>query len=304
MFREILIDITGGCNAKCPLCVTGRESFGKRISYISVPDFARTLDRLLELGLAEPIHSTVGLHNWGEPIIHPDLDGIVSALNARQLRIAISTNASKRTNFMVPTNGFSSFVFSMPGWSQASYDRIHGLDFGRVVANIEATIQNVKEMGYEGRFMLSFHVYQFNAFDELAAARAWCVRNDVEFNPYLAYINDYPQMKAFLKGELPRKAQDEISRTLFLYYLDDVLRSRPADWECPQWKHLLTLNYKSEVVVCCVLPYSNEASIIGSVFDLTREEILTGKTTSKECEDCLACGAAYWAHYYPLRVSA
>ena len=71
----------------------------------------------------------------------------------------------------MPTNGFSSFVFSMPGWSQASYDRIHGLDFGRVVANIEATIQNVKEMGYQGRFMLSFHVYQFNAFDELAAAR-------------------------------------------------------------------------------------------------------------------------------------
>ena len=125
----------------------------------------------------------------------------------------------------------------------------------------------------------------------------------MEFNPYLAYINDYPQMKAF-QGLVPREARDEISRTLFLYYLDDALTSRPADWECPQWKHLLTLNYKSEVVVCCVLPYSNEASIIGSVFDLTREEILTGKTTSKECEDCLAYGAAYWAHYYPLKVSA
>src|ERR1051326_8546502 len=105
-FRYILMDIVGGCNAKCPFCITGREDFGKRLRFTPVEDFARALDRLIELGLATPNHSTIGLFNWGEPILHPDLDGIVRAVNARDLYLSISTNASKATHFTVPTNRF------------------------------------------------------------------------------------------------------------------------------------------------------------------------------------------------------
>ena len=89
------IDIVGGCNARCPFCTTGREDFGKRITAITVPDFARTLDRLMDLGLAVPGVSSVCLYNWGEPVLHPDLNGIVAELNTRKLPIVIATNASK-----------------------------------------------------------------------------------------------------------------------------------------------------------------------------------------------------------------
>jgi hypothetical protein len=150
--------------------------------------------------------------------------------------------------------------------------------------------------------MLAFHVYQFNALAEIEPARAWCQRHDVDFLPYYAYVNDYAPGKAFLKGTLAPEAREAISRSLFLHYVEDLVASQPEGWQCPQWQGQLTLNHKSEVLVCCVLPYGLAATVIGSVFTLTREQILAGKTTSRECHDCLGCGFAYWAHN-PLRIA-
>lgn len=296
MFETIYFDITGGCNAKCPLCVTARTTFGKRIEHISREDFGRTLDRLLDLGLAEPGRSTIKLYSWGEPILHPDLDGIVQTVADRALNVGISTNASKRTSFTVSTAHFTEMVFSAPGWSQASYDRIHGLKFERVVANIEATMENMRTRGYKGPFTLSFHVYQFNIVEELPLAREWCRKNGVVLQAYAAYINDYEPNIRYRNGTLSRQTLHEISKRLLLYYVDDLIESQPEDWRCPQWESILTLNHKSEVVLCCVLPPGHESYSIGSVFDLSREEILARKTTDKECDNCLGCGVAYWAH--------
>jgi MoaA/NifB/PqqE/SkfB family radical SAM enzyme len=303
MFDAIQFDIVGGCNAKCPLCSTARLTFGQRLQFIPVADFARTLDRILELGLATPGRSLVRLYNWGEPILHPDLNGIVREVGARGLLAGISTNASKRTNFTISTKHFGEFTFSMPGWSQSSYDKVHGLRFERVVANMEATIKNMRHTGYRGGFLLAYHVYQFNCFDELAAARRWCKNNDVKFFPYYAYINDYEQSMRYHKGEMDRDEIDELSRTLFLHHVNDLKAQQPKNYQCPQWEDQLTLDHRSRVLLCCAIPDSNPVGVLGSIFELSRDQILALKTTNSECDDCLSCGQAYVAHHY-VRVMA
>jgi organic radical activating enzyme len=296
MFEKIYFDIIGGCNAKCPLCVTARTTFGQRIQQIKPEDFSRAIDRLIALELATPGFTTVGLYNWAEPMLHNDLDTISQTLAERGLFAGISTNGSKRTNFKSSTAHWREFVFSLPGWSQASQDKIHGFKHDRIVANMEASIENLRATGYEAPITLSYHVYQFNCFDEMARARDWCAEHDVVFQPYFAYINDYEPNRQFLKGEMGRDTLEDISKRLFLHYYDDLIKSRPADWRCPQWDKILTLNHRSEVLLCCVLPEGNDSYSLGSVFDLSREQILTGKTTDKECDDCISCGVAYWAH--------
>jgi MoaA/NifB/PqqE/SkfB family radical SAM enzyme len=298
-FPGILIDIIGGCNAKCPFCVTGREDFGKPINSIPVAEFGRTLDRLIALELVVPGWTSVGLHNWGEPILHPDLNGVVREINARDLYANISTNASKATRFTVPTDRFTVVNFSVPGWSQESYDRIHGLRFDRVVANMEATVANMRATGYDKPFYLSFHVYQFNYVDEFKAARAWCDAHGVTFTPYYAYINDYRQAKAYLTGTMSAKDVTEVSQSLFLHFVKDLIAKQPSDWTCPQWKGQLTLNHKAEVLLCCSLPFDHPEAVLGSVFDLSREQILTGKVSAKECDNCLGCGLNYWGYNAP-----
>jgi MoaA/NifB/PqqE/SkfB family radical SAM enzyme len=296
VFRSINFDIVGGCNAKCPFCVTARTSFGRRIQSISVKDFSRTLDRLLELDLLAPKKSVVMLYNWGEPMLHPKINDIVQELYDRRLSVGISTNASKKTTFVGPTGHFDHFTFSVPGWSQSSYDKIHDLKFGRVVANMEASVKNLRDNGYYGPIRLSFHVYRFNVDEELPRAREWCLKHGVDLEAYAAYLNDYEPMIQFRRGALPPDKLAYASENLFLDHVDDMIKAQPKEWRCPQWSKILTLNHRSEVLLCCVVPEGHEAYAIGSIFDLTREQIVAGKTTNKECAVCMEAGAAYWAH--------
>jgi len=296
MFRTVSFDIVGGCNAKCPFCVTARTTFGQRIQHISVPDFARSLDRLLDLNLVEQKKTTIMLFNWGEPMLHPKLNDIVQEAYRRKLRVGISTNGSKKTSFTGTTSHFDTFIFSMPGWSQASYDKIHDLKFDRVVANIEASIKNLRETGYYGHIRVSFHVYKFNIKEELPRAREWCLKHGVVLDAYSAYINDYEVMLKYRQGTLPAEEMAEINDRMFLDYVDDVVEARAKDWTCPQWDTKLTLNHRSEVLLCCVVPQGHDAYAIGSLFDLSREQILKGKTGNKECDTCIQSGVASWAH--------
>lgn len=293
-YNGALFDITGGCNAKCPLCVTARETFGQRLQFISVPDFGRALDRMLELELIG-LGGGIGLQNWGEPIVHPDLNGIFKALSDRSLECGISTNASKATNFHVSTSHLNSMIFSLPGWSQASYDKVHGLRFDRIVSNMESTLANLRDTGFVGHAMMNFHVYQFNVYGELEEAAEWCEKNGVAFRPYLAYINDYNLAKAYLKGEIQRDELSNISSSIFTHYVDDLIKSQPADWPCPQWGALV-LDHRSNVLLCCSLPFSHQECVVGSVFELSRDEIVAGKKNAKECDECMGCGIAYWGH--------
>jgi MoaA/NifB/PqqE/SkfB family radical SAM enzyme len=295
VFECVYFDIIGGCNAKCPFCVTARTTFGRKIESISVVTFERVIDRLFALEVIDK-STVINLFNWGEPILHPDLNGILSVLNQRGLRAGISTNGSKKTNFDVSTRGFEHFTFSVPGWSQASYDKIHGLRFDRIISNIDATIGNMRSTGFEKDFHLSYHVYQFNAFDELRAAQEWCAERGIKFQPYYAFVNDYQPAKDLLKNALPQKTKDEFSRKLFLHYIDDLVKEKPADWACPQWDERLTLTHTGDVLLCCVVPDAHPAGNLGSVFDLSREQLLSRKKSSKECTDCLDCGVAYWVH--------
>ncbi len=296
MFRFANFDIVGGCNAKCPFCVTARTSFGQRIQHIAVADFARSLDRLLELDLLAPNELTIELYSWGEPLLHPNLNAIIRELYNRGLRAGISTNASKKTSFTGPTSHIHQFIFSVPGWSQSSYDKIHNLHFDRVVANIEATLQNLRETGFTGVARLCFHAYKFNVKEELPRAKEWCLKQGINLSVYAAYLNDYEMMLKFRQGTLPRERLDYISENLFVDYVDDTIKAQPEGWECPQFK-TLTLNHRSEVLLCCVMPEGHHAYSLGSLFDLSKEQIVRGKTTNKECDTCMAAGIAYWAHH-------
>ncbi len=296
MFRYVNFDIVGGCNAKCPFCVTARTSFGQRIQHISVADFARSLDRLLELGLVEPKKTNIGLFSWGEPLLHPKLNAIVQEIYDRGLRVGISTNASKRTAFTGPTSHIDQFVFSVPGWSQASYDKIHDLKFDRVVSNIEATIKNLRETGCSGMVRLAFHTYKFNIDEELPLAKEWCLKHGVEFMAYTAYLNDYEAMHQYRQGTLPPERLAYATENLILDYVEETINSEPKGWECPQYSKL-TLNHRSEVLLCGVLPDGHPAYSLGSLFDLSKEQILRSKTSSKECGACMSAGVAYWAHH-------
>ena len=76
-------------------------------------------------------------------------------------------------------------LISMPGFSQASQDRIHGFSFERVKSNI----LRLREMFHNIPFDMSYHIYQFN-LDEIEAARQFCIQNGIRFAPNYAVLFD------------------------------------------------------------------------------------------------------------------
>ena len=159
--KSIYLDISGVCNAKCPYCLSGRFKMpGGKL--IAVDVFEQILKRLTESKIVDG-NSVLGLYNWGEPFLHPRLGDLVAITNRFAIPYAFSTNAS-----VVPkidrsfVNGLKMIIFSMPGFSQSSYDRIHGFSFQKIRKNIETIVNQARAAGYKGVFRIHYHVYQFN----------------------------------------------------------------------------------------------------------------------------------------------
>lgn len=74
---------------------------------------------------------------------------------------------------------------------------------------------------------------------------------------------------SYVKGEMPKEKLAELSKKLFLHYVDDLIAKKPARWDCPQWDGQITLNHQSQVLLCCGLPDNHEAAVLGSVFELS-----------------------------------
>jgi hypothetical protein len=133
--------------------------------------------------------------------------------------------------------------------------------------------------------------------EEFDAAQEWCAARGIQFQPYCAFFADYQLGRQYLEYPLPENQLDPLSRQVFLDYVDDLVRSQPKDWACPQWNQVLALNHRAEVLLCCVLPDGHSAQTLGSIFELTRDEVLKRKKNSAECDGCMSCGQAYWMHH-------
>jgi len=296
VYKLAYLEISGICNAKCPWCTTGNRSLESSYpsGFIAVGDFEKAIVRLLALDLIGPA-TCLELFIWGEPLLHPDFNGILRVLNKYHINFGISTNASKCVEI---EDGLSTtmkyLTISMPGFSQTSYDRIHGFEFDRILRNIDILLKNFKKAGYAGTAKIAYHIYQFN-IGEIPAAMDFCFRKKIRFMPSAAYLCDFNLAMSYLDNSVDYEELKGISKDLLLYYVDDLIASSPKDYACPQYD-FLAINEKCEVITCCGISKDNADYSVGNLFALSAEEIRKGKLSKKVCAKCLSCGLAYWMH--------
>ena len=292
----VCFEIVGFCNAKCPWCITGNKSLNKASSpsgFINVDDFENAIDYLLDNGFIGPGESRIYLYSWGEPMLHPDLNGILKILSKNNIDFGISTNASKVVDFDrdVLANLYD-LKFSMPGFSQSSYDRVHGFSFDRILENIKTLVRNIESEGAGVNFTMAYHLYQFN-IGEINPAVKFCQENGIDFVPYVAYLNDFYLSKAYLDKSINRELLERVSKDLFLYYIDELIAKMPQNYQCPQF-NILTIDEYCNALTCCVLPKDHPEYSLGSIFELSYNEIREMKRTRKICNDCIKSGVTYW----------
>jgi len=290
-FKTIYFEVAGICNGRCTYCVTGAKNANPG-GIMQADTFDATLHNLERLNLIDS-KSVLDLYDWGEIFLHPDLQNIIRVINDHGLRYTISTNAS-----IIPqideafVKNLINIRFSMCGFSQQSYDRIHKFEFDRIRGNISTIVYCLRSSGYNKPIEICFHVYRFNT-DEIRECERFA--KDLGITPVFfdAYLADWWQFEAFIQETLPNEKRREILDDLFIDR--KRLRSVRKRWRCLQWDFLV-IDERGKVPVCCNLPNNHPSYSLGTVDEgITKR--LRNRPNLPICKTCMESGMAYgWSH--------
>lgn len=289
-YKSVIIEISGSCNAKCPYCAVNSSSQKEKYikKFLKPGDFEKAINILFERKIIDG-NSVIGLYNWGEPLMHPKINEILRILHQNGLSFVLSTNASIMPKLdPLYTSNLSKIIVSMPGFSQNSYNKIHGFKIEKILKNIDKLIDMVGSEKVE----ISFYVYQFN-LREIETAREYFKNKKVRFMPYIAFFNDYKRFVSYSNGTISVKELTAISKDLLLYYIDDFIKLN-KNYRCLWPENRLVIDEDLNYVTCCLLPKEHKNYSIGSVENLTKNELHRLKTSQHVCKECMELDITYW----------
>lgn len=256
--------------------------------FISTEQFEAILQKLLEYHFYTPA-SNFHIYANGEPCLHPQINDILRLLSKYQFTTTISTNASIVPNFERDAlKSVDRFLISMPGFSQESYDKIHGFDFETIKANVVKLRERVAELS-DGRipFDMSYHIYQFNE-REMVPARAFCKAHDIRFAPNYAVMMDKDQCLDYVTGEMSFEELKDVSKDVFLGVLDQQIKDAPGDY-CDFQSRFLSITSTGDIRICSGFKRTAEP-LIGNILTDDIDSILMRKFSHPRCERCIKAG--------------
>ena len=298
MYKTVFFEISGKCNAICRWCTTGLANLkgeNRPSRFIPTNKFDAAIDYLLENNIVD--NSTIiHLYNWGEPLLHPQFHEIVDGLNQRCIKFGLSTNASVAISAQCKDEfrNLAWLRYSIPGFSQASYDKIHGFNFEEIKQNIKILQKEFTSAGYKGKPEVSFLVYQFN-MNELQNAFTFFEPLGIKVFASYAYFNGFRMFQSYLDGTMPCEDTKKAKEELVLDFIEARKKERPTDYYCPQYS-MLTIDEYCEVLTCCSVEKGMEGYSIGNLFELDFEQIHNNKLSQAVCATCESLKLDYIGH--------
>jgi radical SAM protein with 4Fe4S-binding SPASM domain len=265
---RLYIDPINICNLQCPLCPTGRKlmpSQGK----MSPDTFRRIID------IFKDYAQWVGLYNWGEPLLHPDIFEMVQYIAKNNTRSMISSNFSvpfseSRAEEMIKAR-LSRLVVSMDGATRETYEQYRvGGNFDKVITNLHILAEaKLRKNSSLPDVVLQFIVFRHNEH-EIGQIEALAKRVGARASITSAICDmgtvaeTSPQEAAAKHGEwLPSNSNyrryDELGN--WLYNVD----------VCHSLWNTTVFRWDGEVFPCC-LPYKDQDSF-GNINENSFEEI-------------------------------
>lgn len=302
ILQRISIDISGFCNARCRWCVTGRKNLGGdgigKDQYMSYFTFTQLYENLISECIIVP-DTEIMLYSWGEPMLNPDYVRIVEYLAEKGQVFSVSTNASIAP-MVEKTDAYrncATFTFSISGFSQKSYDRIHQLRFDKIKENIEKIVDNLYACGFQGDGSLSWHVYKFN-MHEMEAAREFAQSLNLRFNAYYPYFNGLSLTQKYLDGQLADE-QEDIEHDFIFDHVEGLLGQRPENYRC-YLEDVISIDHKGRVVLCCASDEECKDYVWKPVTSL--DEVWKLRKQMMQCDTCKLCRKLhfdYWVSFNP-----
>jgi radical SAM protein with 4Fe4S-binding SPASM domain len=138
--RRLQVEVTGACNLGCRMClVRYRPKLDRDKAIFPLDRFEALLDRL-------PVLEEVTLQGLGEPLLHPDLVGMVAAASGRGLRVGFNTNGTLLTHTKIDAllgAGLTWVHVSVDAAEPSTFEAIRdGARFGQVARNLRRLVEH------------------------------------------------------------------------------------------------------------------------------------------------------------------
>jgi MoaA/NifB/PqqE/SkfB family radical SAM enzyme len=252
--RSVAIDPLARCNLSCPLCPTGRghhTSAGNGI--LSLALYCKILDQLPKL-------RTLSLFNWGEPLLHPQIDEIIAIAARRGIAVQAHSHLSLKKDDAfferLIDAGLSALWVSLDGASEETYSRYRvGGDFALAFANLERLAQLKRRYRSKTpRIVWKFIVNRHNAH-EVETARGMARELGVEFTSVPILLGEDLVDYAIGESLEERRREwlpDEPAARAPSYRSDEAAARAPIyEGRCSQLFESPVISPVGDVMPCC-----------------------------------------------------
>jgi MoaA/NifB/PqqE/SkfB family radical SAM enzyme len=268
------IDTNDVCNLRCPTCIRGLRGMTNSGRQMPLDKFGKIVEKLFREG-----HRQIGLFNWTEPFLNPNLDKYIKIVKSFNLSCLLSSNFSLRR---IPglegalRSGLDYLAVSVSGFDQEIYEINH----------VDGNVAYVKE-----------NLRIAAALKASGATKTHIAIRLLKF-PYNhaqeAKLADFAR-ELGVEFEVAEGRGDPLGQHTILTNerAEELLRSyrseRPyeeAGKVCPLIFGAGTaINSSGTAHLCCAYP-DHPALAIGSYLDLPQEEILLRRYNHPVCSAC------------------
>ena len=314
--KELVVDVCGVCNLRCPSCPVGGIGYESGTLGLMDVDLFR---KLIAKADDEFWIKGVNLFNWGEPMLHPRLPELIRIVKSRRLKCFLSTNLNLLRNIdEVLAARPDELRISLSGFTPGVYGQTHAR------GNIERVKRNMREFaealarvdpplplrrGEHEVVQVFFHKYRHN-LDEVEPMRELAAELGFGFSSCWAYYMSQEQARAVIDGQLGPEQRRFVEWQFALPIPAAIDAARAfRDEPCRLLEEQLVLDLQGNLVPCCTI-YDLEVHRLGSYLDMSIEEQRAAKAEAPVCKRCTDEGlhkyftysenAQLWAIYEEL----
>lgn len=244
-----------GCDLRCPECAIGCNMISRPKGFMSFEQFKIIADKI------SPYCKYIYLHNWGEPLLNPDIIRIIKYAS-QFAPCNISTNGMCLTLQLTEeliTSGATDILVSIDGMTQQTYEKYRvGGDLNKALTALKMLLYYNQKHGNKVNIIPQFVVFSHNQH-EIAAFRNFCHLFGVEPVFKAPYIRPNSRFKNADLTEYVRCSYPDFQS------LSQAMSSCKDPWD------VFTVLLDGSVVPCC---YDHNKSVcFGNIFEQEVMEI-------------------------------
>jgi pyruvate-formate lyase-activating enzyme len=295
------IDVFGFCKLRCPTCPVGNWDEDPSVFHHGVMSKA-LLERLLDKAMSECVVAGVGLFNWTEPLLHPEIHELVCAVRARGIHCSISTslNVLRAPDLLMQANPDWLRV-SVSGFTQEIYARGHrGGDIETVKANMRRLADAKRRTRATTDLELYFHKYVDNEADEAPMkayaemlgyryAADWALMMPLEKSLTIA-------IPAEPRAKLTREDHATLARLALKMDQAFAVTSKRGVTSCSLQDDFIVLDVEGNATLCCAC-MASKPNTIGNYLTMPIDAIQAARRSHPLCNPCMSVGFPLVANF-------